>query len=31
LALVLLREEAQHTGPGFATPGQGVLVPYART
>src|SRR3989449_4911732 len=26
LALVLLREEAQHTGPGFATPGQVVLV-----
>src|SRR4029453_19454563 len=26
LAVVLLREEAQHTGPGFATPGQVVLV-----
>src|SRR5262245_14110477 len=26
LALVLVREEAQHTGPGFATPGQVVLV-----
>src|SRR5713101_1975087 len=26
LALVLVRADAQHTGPGFATPGQGVLV-----
>src|SRR5215510_15474601 len=26
LALVLVREEAQHTGPGFATPGEIVLV-----
>src|SRR2546425_608274 len=26
LALVLLREEAQHTDPGFATPGEIVLV-----
>src|SRR6476619_7540327 len=26
LAIVLLREEAQQTGPGFATPGQVVLV-----